>query len=75
MGVSERDREQFRRIGEYKDATHREAMAEHLALSLAERLARSWALYVRFRTESPDRSEDDPAQLYARARRLGLIRS
>jgi hypothetical protein len=39
--VSEKDRKYMRRIGVYKDLSHRQAQAEHLALSLDDRLRRS----------------------------------
>ena len=75
MGVSDRYREYMRRIGEYKEASHREATEQHRALSIGERLARSWALYLAFRsTASTDRRDDDPSRFYACARRLGLYR-
>lgn len=73
MTASDKDREYMRRIGVYKDLSHREAQAEHLSLTLDERLRRSWRLYQRYRhlvrREDP---QDDPTQLYERARRLGL---
>lgn len=73
--VSDRDREYMRRIGAYKEASHLEASEQHLALSIGERLARSWALYLAFRSSaSTDRRDDDPSQFYERARRLGLYR-
>jgi hypothetical protein len=73
MSVSEKDREYMRRIGVYKDLSHREAQAAHLALSLDERLRRSWRLYLRYRHRvRRDDPQDDPAQFYARARQLGL---
>ncbi|HEU4431533.1 MAG TPA: hypothetical protein VFT98_22420 [Myxococcota bacterium] len=75
MTVSERDREQFRRIGAAKAESHREALAAHLALTLEERLARSWDLYRRFRDPNSPAREDDPTPLYDRARALGLYRS
>jgi hypothetical protein len=74
MPVSERDREQFRRIGEHKEESHRQAEERHRALPLAERLARSWALYLAFRSEASERRDDDPSRFYLRARQLGLYR-
>jgi hypothetical protein len=72
MSASERDRAVFRRIGEAKDAAHREALAEHLALPLEERLARSWALYLRYRDAAAPARDDDPSPFYERARALGF---
>jgi hypothetical protein len=46
MAVSERDQDYMRRIGEAKAASHGDAAATQRALALAERLRRSWALYV-----------------------------
>ena len=75
MVVSDRDREYMRRIGEYKEASHREATERHLAASLEERLERSWQLYLAGRDEaSLDRRDDDPTAFYDRARALGLYR-
>jgi hypothetical protein len=71
--ASDKDREYMRRIGVYKELSHREAQAEHLAASLDERLRRSWRLYecYRHRIRSDD-SNDDPTPFYDRARELGL---
>lgn len=77
MAVSDRDRDLMRRIGEYKAASHAEAQRAHLALPLAERLRRSWALYERYRSTLPqgDDRDQDPTPFYDRARALGLYRS
>lgn len=65
----------MRRIGVYKATSHREAGAHHLALSLSERLERSWRLYLEGRsTAALDRRDDDPSAFYAKARALGLYR-
>ena len=61
------------RIGACKAESHAAAQARHLALPLAERLARSWALYQAHRGSLRERS-DDPSPFYARARALGLYR-
>jgi hypothetical protein len=71
VGVSERDRAYLERLGRYKAASHADAQARHLALSLAERLQRSWRLYETHRAALPPR-DDDPSPLYERARALGL---
>lgn len=73
VAVSDREREHLRRIGELKARSHADALAEHLALPLAERLARSVALMRRFLASTPPR-EDDPSPFYERAKRLGLYR-
>jgi hypothetical protein len=71
--VSDKDREYMRRIGAYKELSHREAQAEHLALSLDERFRRSWRLYERYRGRvRRDDPQDDPTAFYRRARELGL---
>lgn len=63
----------MRRIGVYKELSHREALAEHLATSLDERLRRSWRLYQRYRHRvRRDEPKDDPTPFYDRARELGL---
>jgi hypothetical protein len=72
MPVSERDRSVFRKLGEAKERSHREALEEHRALPLEERLARSWALYLRYRDSARSERDDDPSPFYARARALGL---
>ena len=72
--VNERDREYMRRIGAYKNESHAEAQARHLALPLAERLRRSWALYEAHRSTRSGDPGDDPTPFYDRARALGLYR-
>jgi hypothetical protein len=63
----------MRRLGVYKETSHAEAAARHRALPLAERLARSWALFVAGRLQVvDDRSDDDPTRFYDLARRRGL---
>ena len=76
MSAGERERDHLRRIGEYEAESHREAAARHLALSLADRLARSWQLYLEGRAASAlDRRDDDPSPFYEKARALGLDRA
>jgi hypothetical protein len=71
----DKDREYMRRIGVYKGLSHREAQAEHLALSLDERFRRSWRLYQRYRHRiRRDSRQDDPTAFYDRARELGLYK-
>lgn len=72
MGVTERDRAFLARLGAYKAASHAEALAQHLALDLDERLQRSWELYLVGRDEARPAREDDPSPLYERARARGL---
>ena len=74
MGVTERDRATMRRIGAAKAASHAEAEAAHLALSIEERLRRSWMLYVRGGGSSSRVDEDDPSPFYERARARNLYR-
>jgi hypothetical protein len=73
MPVSQREREHMRRLGALKAREHAAATAAHLALSPAERLARSLALMRRFLATARPRP-DAPTPLYDRARRLGLYR-
>jgi hypothetical protein len=71
--VSDKDREYMRRIGAYKEASHREAQQHHLSLSLDERLERSWELYVRYHDAARCVDNDEGVMtFYDRARRLGL---
>ena len=72
MDVSDRDRDHMRKLGEAKAESHRDALAEHLALSLSERLERSWQLYLAFRDPNAPPRDDDPTPFYDRARRLGM---
>jgi hypothetical protein len=73
VAVSERDREHFRRLGIYKAASHAEVEAAHLSLPFAERLRRSWSLFLAHRASF--RGEpDDPTPFYDRARALGLYK-
>lgn len=75
MSVSAQDRDYMRRIGDAKAVGHAEAAARHRALPLAERLRRSWALYLAGRSAILDDSgDDDPTPFYDRARALGLYR-
>jgi hypothetical protein len=64
----------MRRIGTYKAASHAEAQARHLALTLSQRLQRSWTLYEANR-HTLSGVHDDPTPFYDRARALGLYRS
>jgi hypothetical protein len=74
MAVLESEKDYFRRLGVWKEKSHREATAHHMSLSLSERLQRSWELYLRYReTARLDLREDDPSPFYKRARRLKMI--
>ena len=73
--MSERDRAHMRRIGAYKEASHAEAQARHLALTLSQRLQRSWSLCEANREALRRVVHDDPTAFYDRARALGLYRS
>jgi hypothetical protein len=68
MAVSERDQDYMRRIGEAKAASHADAAATHRGLALAERLRRSWALYLAYRSTVQGDRDDDPSPFYERAR-------
>ena len=75
MTVSEKDRDYFRRLGEWKAANHAEALREHLAKPPIERIASSFELWRRWvdPTHAADR-DDDPTPLFDRARELGCYR-
>lgn len=65
----------MRRLGTYVDEANRAALEEHLALPIEERLARSIRFASRYRGYAAPKPEpDDPAQFYARARALGIIK-
>ncbi len=66
----------MRRIGAHKTAAHADAAAAHRQTSAAERLKRSWALYLSMRSSvrAADARDDDPSPFYERARALGLYR-
>lgn len=73
MTVTGSDRQFMERIGRYKAVTHADAATRHLALPLAERLERSWNLYLTYRTSTTRRPRtDNPNAFYERARTLGL---
>jgi hypothetical protein len=72
--VSQADRDYFARIGAAKRRAREAARAEHEALSLDERLARSWRLMETFPADALERRDDDPRRFYDRARALGLYR-
>ncbi len=73
--VSEKDREHFRRLGQWERENHELALREHLALSVDERLRRSWSFARQFaRVITRDSEAGSPSQIYERARRLGLYR-
>ena len=74
MATSSGDRERMARIGALKAATHERERAAHLALPLSARLAKSWALFERFRGERVCERNDDALAFYARARELKLYR-
>jgi len=71
--VSEQDRDYMRRLGEYKQASHRETLREHLALSVEKRLEWSWEFAELCRDNLRNEvAENGAIELYARARRLGI---
>lgn len=73
MTVSDHDRDYFRRLGDWERENAEADLREHLALSIDDRLARSWAMTLRFRDwVRPDPDDDGLERFYARARELGL---
>lgn len=71
--VSEKDRDYFRRLGEWEAENERQDLERHLARSLEERLAYGWLVT---RTHSPylrPAPDDGNEQFYLRARELGLL--
>jgi hypothetical protein len=73
MPVSDEDRAYMRRIGESKRRSHEQALADHLSLSLDERLRRSLELSRAAGMTGVSR-DDDPQPFYDLARALGLYR-
>jgi hypothetical protein len=71
MPVSDQDRDYMRRIGESKRRSHEDARLSHLALSLDERLRRSFEL-SRAAGMAGSARDDDPGPFYELARALGL---
>jgi len=75
MATSDKDWSYLARIGAYQQASHGGVASEHQALSLEERLARSWALFEAFADSTrPPRDDSRPLAFYERARALGLLR-
>ena len=75
MAVRDEDRAYFQRVGAIKAASHADALARHQALSITERLDRSWNLSQLHRGATRlDDHDDDPSPFYDRARALGLYR-
>jgi hypothetical protein len=73
--VTERDRDYMRRLGDLKAASHREALRDHLALSLEERLQRSWEFLEQLPAMAWHVEPADGAlELYRTASQLGLYR-
>jgi hypothetical protein len=74
MAVSQSDKRFMSRLGAIKAASHREASRTHRALPPAERLRRSWELFLDGRSTASAIDNDDPSPFYDRARALGLYR-
>lgn len=75
MGVSDRERDYMRRVGEIKQGSHDDALARHRALPIAERVRRGSALHRATRASARlEARSDDPSPFYVRARALGLYR-
>jgi hypothetical protein len=72
VNISDEDRAYFDRIARYERELARERLAQHLALTLAERLERSLALSRLHGSRALERANDDPSPFYERARSLGL---
>lgn len=73
--ASEREREHFRRLGQWEAENHEMRLREHLALPAGRRLEISLRIA---RTMLPmnrwGRKSDEPTLLHERARQLGLYR-
>jgi hypothetical protein len=74
--VSERDREYFRRLGQWKRDVNAEALRKHLALSAQERLRRAELLFRESRGwANPQYKEREPRSIFDLAKERGLYRS
>ena len=74
--ASERDREYFRRWGEWKAELRREDNASYLALSPKQRQERAETFVRRsLGYARTDRTGEEPRSLIARAKELGLYRA
>jgi hypothetical protein len=73
--ASEKDRDYFRRLGEWEAENERQAWLVHEALSLDERLARSSLISTRVSGRVRRAVlHDDPASFYRQAASSGLYR-
>lgn len=74
--VSEKDREYFRRWGEWKAESKAEQRRAHLALPLNERLLASEQLYQWSKGyANPNSEPKDMGAIFERARSLGILES
>ncbi len=73
--VSERDRDYFRRLGEWERENRSQRLRDHLALSIETRIRESWAISRQVGAHLKLSVDDGAERFYERARRLGLIRS
>jgi hypothetical protein len=74
VSVSDRDRDYMRRLGEWEAENAAEDLRAHLALSIEERLRRSWEMTVRYRDWVRPEEDDFAERFFARAKELGLYR-
>ena len=73
--VTEKDREHFRRWGEFKRESHEAARRENLARTAQERLIHSLAVGIGAKDlDRWGRKSDVPLARYERAKELGLAR-
>lgn len=73
--ASEKDREYFRRLGEWERENQEMRLREHLALPLEKRIRASWQFCRQvIRSVKKDPRDDNPGAFYEQAKRLGLYR-
>lgn len=66
----------MRRIGRYKEESHADQLARHLARTPRERFLDALTMMLAGPYfDRPALEPDDPSPLYERARRLGLIKT
>ena len=73
--ASDADMDYMRRLGEFKAQSKRDALAEHRALTVRERIQRGIEFARRRPPLTERRKEDDLAAFFERARQLGLYKS
>jgi len=72
--VTDRDRDYFRRLGEWERENRDSRLREHLALPIEKRIRESWTMSRQVAPHIRHAIDDGAERFYERARKLGLIR-